>query len=157
MPDMSVGNRGRSHTRPVAQQQAVILAATTATTPDVVVACDVERVVPVDAKLVRQILSNVVTNAVKYSPTGTAVNVHALTSARGLELSVRDWGIGISAEDQERLCEPFHRGSSVGAVPGYGLGLAITKNAVDVHAGTIRVESPAGGGTTFTVTLPLEG
>jgi signal transduction histidine kinase len=109
--------------------------------------------VTVDPKLVRRILGNLLTNAVKYSaPDGTVSCAVAVRDGDpGFE--VRDHGIGIPAEDQARLFEPFHRGANVGKISGSGLGLTITKKAIEVHGGTIAVESGVGKGTTFVVRL----
>jgi signal transduction histidine kinase len=107
-----------------------------------------------DAKLVRLILRNLLANAVKYSPEGGTVRLAATHRDGVLSLRVADEGIGIPAEDQAALFEPFHRGANVGAIPGSGLGLAITRNAVVAHGGSIVVESAPGRGTVFTVTLP---
>ena len=67
---------------------------------------------------------------------------------------VVDQGIGIPADEIGHLFESFHRASNVGTIQGTGLGLAIVKNAVEMHGGTIAVESRLGAGTTFTVRLP---
>ncbi|MGB3496335.1 MAG: sensor histidine kinase, partial [Elainellaceae cyanobacterium] len=66
-----------------------------------------------------------------------------------------DEGIGIPLDDQARLFGFFHRGSNVGAIPGTGLGLAIVKKSIDLHRGTIQVQSSPGQGTCITITLPL--
>ena len=68
---------------------------------------------------------------------------------------VRDQGIGIPESDAEQLFQTFHRGSNVGERPGSGLGLVIVKRCVELHGGTISLESRAGSGTTVTVRLPL--
>ncbi len=107
-----------------------------------------------DKKLLGHIVTNLLTNAVKYSPSGKAVHVHLTCFAESAVLQVRDEGIGIPEADQKHLFEPFHRAGNVGAIKGTGLGLAITKRAVELHGGSIRVESKVGVGTTFTVTIP---
>ena len=111
--------------------------------------------VPLDPKLVRQIVRNLITNALKYSPQGGRVQVEASRGAGEVCVRVSDQGIGISPQDQARLFEPFHRGENVGRIPGTGLGLAITQRAVAEHGGNIMVQSVVGEGTTFTVTLPV--
>jgi len=108
----------------------------------------------VDRELMRQIVTNLLTNAVKYSPQGGNVYLDLAHVDDCIEIRVRDSGIGIPAEDQKRVFEPFHRGLNVGVVPGTGLGLAIVKRAVDLHGGTVCFESELGQGTTFVVTLP---
>ena len=107
----------------------------------------------VDTKLVRQILRNLLTNAIKYSPAGGAVELAALHRDGAVVLRVRDEGIGIPPEDQEHLFDMFHRGTNIGNIHGFGLGLAITQRAVALHNGTITFESTPGEGTTFVVTL----
>ena len=97
---------------------------------------------------------NLLTNAVKYSPSGSTVDVNLSCTAKQATLRVRDEGIGIPEEDQPRLFEAFHRAANVGLVSGTGLGLAITKRAVEAHKGTIDFESTVGRGTTFIVTFP---
>ncbi len=108
-----------------------------------------------DEKLLRHIVGNLVGNAFKYSAEGTPVVVSLQCEAGEMRLSVADAGIGIPYEDQARLFETFHRASNVGNIQGTGLGLAIVKRAVDLHGGRISVESAAGIGTRFDVTLPL--
>jgi signal transduction histidine kinase len=68
---------------------------------------------------------------------------------------VKDRGIGISIADQQRIFEPFYRGTNIDSIPGTGLGLSILKTLVDLHHGQVFVESQVGVGTTFTVMLPL--
>jgi len=106
-----------------------------------------------DPKLVRQILRNLLTNAIKYSPAGGAVELAALHRDGAVVLRVRDEGIGIPPEDQAHLFDMFRRGTNVGNIQGSGLGLAITQRAVALHNGTITFESVPGEGTTFVVTL----
>jgi signal transduction histidine kinase len=110
--------------------------------------------VTLDAKLVRQILRNLLVNAVKYSPNGGTVKLAVARGDGVVTLRVVDQGIGIAAEDQAALFEPFHRGANVGDIQGSGLGLAITQKAAESHGGTVRVESTVGEGAVFVVTLP---
>jgi len=109
-----------------------------------------------DPKLVRQVLRNLVTNAIKYSPAGGRVSPAVRYDGAVVRLDVRDQGIGISPDDLAHLFEPFHRGANVGKAPGTGLGLAITHRAVTLHGGTIEVHSAVGTGTTFVVSIPVE-
>jgi signal transduction histidine kinase len=114
----------------------------------------------IDPKLVRQILRNLLTNALKYSPDGGTVRLNVTRGSGIICLRVADQGIGIPLEDQKAIFEPFHRGANVGKIPGSGLGLAIAHEAIELHGGTIAVDSTPGRGTTFTVTLrddPLTG
>jgi signal transduction histidine kinase len=73
---------------------------------------------------------------------------------QAIEFTVADQGIGLPADEIEHLFETFYRASNVGAIAGTGLGLAIVKRAVDLHGGTITVDSVLGAGTRFVVTLP---
>lgn len=114
---------------------------------------DTAGTVLLDLKLSRQILRNLISNAVKYSPPGEAVTVMIDGNDERLGVAVSDRGIGIPVEDQARLFEPFQRATNVGEIQGTGLGLAITKKAVDLMGGTIMVASAVGEGTTFRWTL----
>jgi signal transduction histidine kinase len=105
--------------------------------------------------LLHHIFSNLISNAVKYSPVGGSVTVRVRRSGKDAVCSVIDSGIGIPEEDQEHLFEAFNRASNVGEIPGTGLGLVIVKRCVEFHGGSIRVDSARGTGTTFEVTLPL--
>ncbi|MFN8464957.1 MAG: PAS domain S-box protein [Caldilineaceae bacterium] len=111
-----------------------------------------------DARLLQQAISNLLHNALKYSPPEKGVCV-AMARAPGqgpghITVRIADEGIGIPEGDLQRLFEPFRRATNVGAIQGTGLGLAIAKEAVELHGGTIVVESQVGVGTTFIVTLP---
>jgi signal transduction histidine kinase len=108
-----------------------------------------------DEGLLRHILINLLTNAVKYSPSGNAVELHIGQQEAFVIITIRDHGIGIPAEDLPHLFDAFHRGRNVGDVPGSGLGMVIVKRCVDLHGGTIQCESRTGEGTTFAVRLPL--
>jgi len=109
-----------------------------------------------DEKLLRHIFVNLLSNAMKYSPGGGDVRFEVRREGDGTVFRVRDRGIGIPPQEIGHLFESFHRASNVGGIQGTGLGLAIVKNAVDMHGGTIAVESAPGAGTAFTVTLPGE-
>jgi signal transduction histidine kinase len=109
-----------------------------------------------DTKLIRQAATNLLTNAVKYSPEGGTVSIDLVCDDRQLRIRIKDEGIGITEADQKRLFETFHRGQNVGTISGTGLGLAIVKRAVEAHKGTITVESAVGMGTTFTIRIPLQ-
>jgi PAS domain S-box-containing protein len=109
----------------------------------------------IDLRLMRQVISNLLTNALKYSPPDKPVQIELSHDSTCIRCQVSDEGIGIPPEDQKRLFEPFHRATNVGAISGTGLGLSITKEAVLAHNGAIEVESELGKGTTFTVILPI--
>ncbi|MCS7283896.1 MAG: GAF domain-containing protein [Anaerolineae bacterium] len=104
-----------------------------------------------------QILTNLLSNAYKYTPEGGRIRVSAEPANGCVRFSVSDTGIGITPEDQERLFTKFFRSQDpvVRSVPGTGLGLAITKSLVELQGGQIWVESQPGVGSTFTFTLPI--
>jgi PAS domain S-box-containing protein len=122
-----------------------------------------------DGKILRHILGNLLNNAIKYSQAGPPVTLEVkrvagdAPAAGGtqrppgdcLQVKVGDSGIGIPAADMARLFETFHRAANVGNRPGTGMGLAIVKQYVDLHGGTIRFESTEGKGTTVWVELPI--
>lgn len=112
------------------------------------------RSILVDEKILRHILTNLVSNAIKYSPGGEEVTFTVCFEKSGIIFKIEDRGIGIPLEDQKRLFEPFHRAKNVNTIPGTGLGLAIVKKSIEVHGGRITVQSEVGKGTVFTVTLP---
>ncbi|MES3003948.1 MAG: 7TM diverse intracellular signaling domain-containing protein, partial [Pseudomonadota bacterium] len=107
-----------------------------------------------DEKLLRHIFSNLLSNALKYSPQGGKVAFNVRRGDGATEFEVTDEGIGIPPDEVPHLFESFHRASNVGSIPGTGLGLAIVKNAVEMHGGKIEVRSELGRGTAFRVTLP---
>lgn len=109
-----------------------------------------------DENLLRQILTNLLTNAIKYSPLDTPVDFALIFQDTEIIFKIKDKGIGIPLQDQIHLFESFRRASNVGKIPGTGLGLAIVKQSVDLYGGTIAVDSEVGIGTTFIVTLPLK-
>jgi len=109
-----------------------------------------------DPLRVEQVLSNLVSNAIKYSPRGGKILISLDVTCDHATLRVTDPGIGISDEDQQRLFEPFRRvGLSQGTIPGMGLGLFIVRRIVEAHAGRIEVTSTPGKGSTFSMVLPL--
>lgn len=112
-------------------------------------------VLRLDNRLMRQAISNLISNALKYSPAGQSVYVRLECRDGATILSVQDSGIGIPEADLKHLFEPFHRATNVGTISGTGLGLSITKQAIELHGGTIAVKSQVGAGTTFTVTIPF--
>jgi PAS domain S-box-containing protein len=109
-----------------------------------------------DEKLLRHIFSNLLSNALKYSPGGGAVRFDVRREGASTVFEVADSGIGIPPDEVTHLFETFHRASNVGAIQGTGLGLAIVKNAVEKHGGAIEVTSALGEGTSFTVRLPVQ-
>ncbi|BAY11248.1 hybrid sensor histidine kinase/response regulator [Calothrix sp. NIES-2098] len=108
-----------------------------------------------DEKMLRHILINLLTNAVKYSPQGGTINLELFYVPGEVIFRLQDEGIGIPEADQENLFNSFHRCSNVGNIPGNGLGLAIVKHYVELHGGEISFASKPGIGTTFIVNLPI--
>jgi len=109
-----------------------------------------------DKRLLKNILINLLGNAVKFSPEGATIDLSVTHTAGSLTLAVRDQGIGISPEDQEHLFSSFFRGGNAVNIEGTGLGLHIVKRYVDLLQGTIRLESTLGEGTVVTIELQEE-
>jgi signal transduction histidine kinase len=107
-----------------------------------------------DEKLLYSILSNLLSNALKYSPNGGEVSFKFHCEPDEVTFEVTDQGIGIPPEDLRALYQPFHRSSNVGKITGSGLGLAVVKRCVDLQQGQIEVKSAIGVGTTFVVKIP---
>jgi signal transduction histidine kinase len=104
--------------------------------------------------LVRHILMNLLSNALKYSPAGAPVGIRLAADANLLRISVEDRGIGIPPGDQARLFEEFFRASNVGNVRGTGVGLSIARECARLHGGRLSFQSVPGRGTTFIVEIP---
>ncbi|MEA1674338.1 ATP-binding protein [Nitrospirillum sp. BR 11163] len=108
-----------------------------------------------DETRLKQILINVLTNAVKFTPAGGSVAVRASLGGGGdVVLRVEDTGIGIAPEDQARVLEPFQQVAGQNAAQGTGLGLPLTKRLVELHGGTLRLFSAPGVGTVVEIRLP---
>jgi signal transduction histidine kinase len=105
----------------------------------------------------RQVISNLLANAIKFSPEDSTVTLSARDEPEALVIEVRDEGIGIPPEDQKHIFDDFYRAENAAEISGAGLGLSIAKKIVDAHEGTIGVESPyeeGKPGTKFTITIP---
>jgi two-component system sensor histidine kinase BaeS len=115
--------------------------------------------IEVEPDRIRQILVNLITNAHEYSPEGASIGVAARAAGAEVEISVSDDGPGIPAEQLEHIFERFTRGDAglTQRVGGTGLGLAISKSLVELHGGSIAVESTPGQGSTFRLRLPVAG
>jgi signal transduction histidine kinase len=111
-------------------------------------------IVEFDPKLLRQILTNLLTNAIKYSPPGSNINLNLKIEELKLIFEIKDKGIGIPVDDLNKLFTTFHRATNTGNIQGTGLGLAIVKKCVDLHQGEIEVHSILNEGSTFTLRLP---
>jgi len=129
--------------RPLAGDHALILA------------CDRQTSVKGDWTLLRIALSNLIDNALKYSPPKSSVEISVTCDGDNAVIRVSDRGPGISPEDQPHIFEKFYRSAKTSQVHGAGLGLFIVKRIVDLHDGNISIDSQPGAGATFTVELPL--
>jgi signal transduction histidine kinase len=109
-----------------------------------------------DGTRIEQVLNNLVSNALKYSPVGTRVDVTVAQEGEEVVLSVADQGMGISAEERRHLFAPFQRTDGAREhAPGAGLGLSVARRIVEAHGGRIEVDSHPGQGSVFRVWLPL--
>ncbi|MGB7340987.1 MAG: ATP-binding protein [Phototrophicaceae bacterium] len=111
-----------------------------------------------DGRLLRQVIDNLITNAIKYSPNGGTVTIGGRFNERTVTLFVRDEGAGIAEKDHSRIFERFFRveSSLTTKTSGTGLGLYLVKAIIDAHGGTINVKSQLGHGSTFYFTLPRD-
>ncbi len=111
-----------------------------------------ERKIEIDPNIYEHIISNLLSNSLKYSAKGKKVDLVLEFRKDGFKLKVKDQGIGISEEDQKKLFDSFFRANNVGAIQGTGLGLTIVKQFVEMHKGEIEVESKINEGTSFIIT-----
>ncbi len=111
-----------------------------------------------DPKLIRQVVSNLTSNAVKYSPSGTTIWINGWQDEQSgySMISVRDEGVGIPNAELGCLCDRFFRASTSTGIAGTGIGLHLVQHFVALHGGTIEIESEEGEGSTFTIRLPSE-
>lgn len=110
-----------------------------------------------DYGLIYYVISELITNAVKFSPQGGGIELRASSQGSILAIEVSDSGIGIPEDEAEHIFQPFYRATNVGRITGNGLGLTIVKNYIGLHNGTIRVLSSIHRGTTVRVELPIVG
>ena len=111
--------------------------------------------VPLDFVLMKLVLTNLLDNALKFSPPDAPIELAARLERDGVELSVADRGPGIPEEDLDRVFDKFYRARRAGDVAGTGLGLAISRGIVEAHHGSIRAENRPDGGARLVITLPL--
>jgi signal transduction histidine kinase len=110
-----------------------------------------------DGARMTQVINNVLSNAIKYSPQGGRVEARARENGSGVTIEIADSGIGISTEECATIFEPFRRGQSLGwAIPGVGIGLSVARRIVEAHGGKITVHSVVGAGSTFSIWLPRQ-
>jgi signal transduction histidine kinase len=127
---------------------------------EVAVRAEVEPALPTvraDRERMRQVVLNLLTNAVKYTNAGDEIEVRAGANDGHVEISVRDHGPGISYEEQRLIFEKFGRASGGSPKPGAGLGLFIARSITEAHGGALSVDSQPGAGATFTVRIPASG
>ncbi len=111
--------------------------------------------VPADLVQIEQVVTNLLENAVKFSPPGSEIRISAVRWENTVQVRVTDRGGGISPDERQRVFEPFFRRSDTGTGTGTGLGLAIAKAIVEAHGGSIWIESAPGGGAAVTFRLPM--
>lgn len=111
-----------------------------------------------DREKIAQVLHNLIGNAIKYSISGTSITVEYLTTDQNdLTIHIQDQGIGISEEDQERIFDRYYRVKDTNSryISGFGIGLYLSKEIIELHDGTIQVKSSKNEGTTFSVIIPI--
>ena len=109
-----------------------------------------------DERKIKQVLLNILSNALKFTPEGGRIGVRAGLADGMAEISVADTGVGIAPEDQEAVFEEFRQvGTAAKKVEGTGLGLALSRKFIELHGGRIWVQSQVGVGSTFTFTIPV--
>ncbi|ODG98579.1 histidine kinase [Nostoc sp. KVJ20] len=110
-----------------------------------------------DENILYSILTNLLSNAMKYSPPEGNIFLILSCEPHAIIFQVKDNGIGIPSEFHQHLFEPFHRANNVGKIVGSGLGLAVVKKCLEIHHGEIYVDTEIGGGTSFTIKFPQQG
>jgi len=145
---------------PSALQNAMMLIRERAQRQNVELSCNVDpqiNEIPADERKFKQIMLNLLTNAVKFTQEGGHVDVNVRLANGHLEISVTDTGVGIAQENQQAVFEEFRQVGRQfsGKQEGTGLGLALTRRFIELHGGTIKLQSELGKGSTFTFTIPV--
>ncbi|MGG7578534.1 ATP-binding protein [Rhizobium sp. Nf11,1] len=109
-----------------------------------------------DRSAMEQVFTNLISNAVKYSPDQPDIYVRARVDKKMVEITIADSGIGMDADDLPKLFQPYYRARSATGIAGTGLGLNVVKQVIELHGGTVEVTSELGKGTTFIISLPIE-
>lgn len=112
-----------------------------------------ERQVMIDSFLMTHVIDNMISNALKFSPQAPAPEITVVFEKHHFEIHVRDHGLGIDPQEQEKVFSSFFRGANAEGIPGTGLGLVIVKKIIDLHGGTIGLQSEPGKGTEFVITI----
>ena len=108
-----------------------------------------------DPERIAQILDNLLNNAVKYSAPGTPIEVALTTVGREAQVRVRDHGVGVPADECDRLFAPYYRTSRTRAIPGSGLGLHVSRRLTERHGGRLWLDNSSDAGSVFALALPL--
>jgi signal transduction histidine kinase len=125
-----------------------------------IISCDLDglpETIQADTGALEQVLANLLSNAVKYAPDAPEIEVKAQAEKDHVVISVRDHGLGIDEDDLNRIGERFFRARTSTGIAGTGIGFNLARNLVEMHEGTISVESKKGEGSTFTIRLPITG
>jgi signal transduction histidine kinase len=144
---------------PTAIENALILVRERAHRRGITLGCTIDEclgIIRADERKVKQVLLNLLSNALKFTPEGGRIDVTVALQDGAISISVTDTGVGIAPEDQAAVFEEFRQvGTAAKKVEGTGLGLAISKKFIELHGGKIWVTSEMNTGSTFTFTLPL--
>ncbi|MFZ1025607.1 MAG: hybrid sensor histidine kinase/response regulator [Limnoraphis robusta] len=108
-----------------------------------------------DERILRQMLSHLLSNAIKFSPADSEIDLKLIQQQDTIQFQVQDRGIGILAENQDKIFDPFYRGDNIGTIQGEGVGLAIVKKCVNLYGGQILLKTELNKGTIFIITLPI--
>ena len=108
-----------------------------------------------DPKLLKCAFSNLISNAIKYSPEGSRIEISGKTDDGVIAIGIADHGIGIPQNELNRIGERFYRASNTGSIPGTGVGLSLVQQIVEEHGGKISIASAQGEGTRIVVLLPI--
>ncbi len=116
---------------------------------------DLPETIPADRRALEQVLANLLSNAVKYAAHAPVIDVTAFSAVSDVIISVQDYGIGIDADDLNRIGERFFRAKTSAGIEGTGIGLNLVKTLVEMHDGTLKVESERDKGSKFIIRIPI--